>query len=486
MIGQIVVLITDCDGIIRYAGPNFEPLFGAPTASALGQPLWFRLTEAVSVDRMQAALRTLQDGRQPDDDEGPWRREDGCTTMLHWRYVAERSDTGTITSIVFAGYDIGRVSTLTAELGESLDRYESILSTAVDGIISIDENGSIEVFNHGAERIFGYRAAEVIGRNVSMLMPSPYREEHDGYLLKYRTTRRKQIIGIGREVKGQRRDGTVFPMELAVGEVSASSRRSFTGIVRDISDRKEAEAEARQRLNELAHAQRQRSIGELASGIAHEVTQPLTAIVSTAHACLRMIDDGTADLASIREAQQQIARQGLRAGEVIHRLYRYSERGEPDKAPASLHDSIDHVLKLLWHELQSHDVRTVVSGEPDLPLVSIDLVQIEQVLVNLVRNAIEAMCDDGVSPDELQLASGNCALSGARGIQVDIRDNGPGIAGDPERLFEPFYSTRPGGLGQGLSISRRIIENHGGRIWAETLKPRGARFSFWLPIAEGN
>jgi two-component system sensor kinase FixL len=382
---------------------------------------------------------------------------------------------------MLSAYDTGRSRSVTAELGESLDRFQGILDTAVDGIITIDERGHIESFNRAAERIFGYRAVEVIGHNVSMLMPSPFREEHDRYIDNYLTTRRKKIIGIGREVKGRRKDGATFPLDLAVGEIVTTHGRIFTGIVRDITDRKEAEAESRRRMNELAHVMRLRSMGELASGLAHEVNQPLTAIISNAQACLRLIDAGRAEPDLIRESLQQIARQGERAGEVIRRLRKYVEKGQLDKAPADLNTSVVEVLELLSHELQRHQLRISVETAPELPSISVDRVQIEQVLMNLIRNAIEASgTTEGI---ELHIGTEERAHSGNPGVQVSVRDTGPGFApGVIEHLFDSFYTTKPDGLGQGLSICKRIIEAHGGHIWAEAAQPKGACFTFWLPM----
>ncbi|MBX6421659.1 MAG: PAS domain S-box protein [Nevskia sp.] len=372
-----------------------------------------------------------------------------------------------------------------AELIEALELYQAVLDTAVDGIITIDGDGRILSFNHAAERIFGYRAAEVIDRNVSLLMPEPYRSEHDGYLHNYRTTRRKKIIGIGREVEGRRKDGTVFPIELAVGEVNPPGKRVFTGFIRDISDRKQAELEARRRQDELAHLARVHSMGDLAAGLAHELNQPLTAILGYARACLRMIGAGSADLELLRQSMEQIARQGERAAEIIRRLRRYVEKGEIDRQPSDLGARVQEALAMLQHQIKAHAVKVRVNGTEGLPPLLLDSIQIEQVLVNLARNAIEAMTGAQVEAPELELVA---ALSDTPlGVRLSVRDNGPGF-GDtaPDELFAPFFTTKKEGLGQGLSICRRIIEAHGGRLWAEPNHPQGAAFHLWLPLPTRN
>jgi two-component system sensor kinase FixL len=485
MIGKILIVTADADGIVTFVNPNCEALLSHCGADLEGRPLWHCVIVPDVAERMRNAIECLRRGGEAVEDEGAWRSKSGHAVVIRWGYTALRDARGELQSIILAGYDVGRSQSITAELGESLDRYQALLDTAVDGIISIDEKGLVESFNRAAERIFGYRASEVIGRNVSMLMPSPYREEHGGYLNNYLTTRRKKIIGIGREVDGQRKDGTTFPMDLAVGEVITVHGRIFTGIVRDISDRKAAEAEARRRMNELAHVMRLRSMGELASGLAHEVNQPLTAIITSAQACMRMLRNGNADSGLMLEVQEQIAHQGERAAEVIRRLRKYVEKGELEKAPSDLNQSVIEVLNLLSHELRAHRVKTYIDTAEGLPLVSVDRIQIEQVLVNLVRNAVEAMSEDEVEPDELYITTRAEALLNATGVAAAVRDNGPGISAEiANRLFEPYVTTKPKGLGQGLSICRRIIEAHGGRLWTEPAQPRGAEFRIWLPAAE--
>lgn len=486
MMGKILVIVTGADGMVRFANPNCEILLGYPPAEVAGQPLWQFLASPTIAQRMRAALSALGDGRAVSDDEGAWKHRDGHPVVLRWGYSVIPGAGGKADGFIFTAYDTERGRSVTAELAESLDRYQGILDTAVDGIITINERGIVESFNRAAERIFGYRAAEVIGHNVSMLMPAPYREKHDQYLDNYLTSRRKKVIGIGREVEGRRKDGAIFPLELSVGEVTTGDCRTFTGIVRDISDRKQAEADARRRMNEMAHMMRVRSMGDLASGLAHEVNQPLTAIISNAQACLRLIDSNRADPDIVRESLQQIARQGERAGEIIRRLRKYVEKGELEKSPADLNTSVVEVLELLSHELQVNRVRMFVGTAPQLPRLEVDRVQIEQVLLNLIRNAVEAMAEAGVEPAELHIETAEKLQDGAAGVIISVQDNGPGISSkDAETLFEPFYTTKSNGLGQGLSICRRIIQAHGGRIWAEQATPRGARFSFWLPCKPG-
>ncbi|MDT0499082.1 PAS domain S-box protein [Algiphilus sp. W345] len=370
----------------------------------------------------------------------------------------------------------------TAALAEALERHRAILDTAVDGIITIDDRGIVESFNHAAERMFGYAADEVIGRNIKLLMPQPYRRDHDQYIKNYLSTGQARIIGIGREVEGLRKDGTVFPMDLAVGAVHLPERLLFTGITRDISDRKAVEAEGRRRLNELAHTSRLTALGEMATGLAHEVNQPLTAIISHASACLRMLGSGHADEALMRESLQQIARQGERAGNVIKRLRSFVRKGEMAFREDDLNTVVRDVLWLVGHEIKAAQIEVDLQLEDDLPTAQMDRVQIEQVVFNLVRNAIEAMAQTPAGQRRVTLYTSSAQWREAPAIRFCVQDSGPGFVGlDPARLFDAYFTTKPDGLGQGLSICRSIIETHDGHIAAEVSDSGSARLQFLLP-----
>ncbi|MDB5971348.1 MAG: Two-component system, LuxR family, sensor kinase FixL [Hydrocarboniphaga sp.] len=381
---------------------------------------------------------------------------------------------------------------LAGRLAESLEHYRAILDTAVDGIITIDEHGLIQSFNGAAERIFGYRADEVLGLNISLLMPEPYRHQHDGYIEAYRSSGQARIIGIGREVEGRRRDGSVFPMDLSVGEIHLPGRRLFTGITRDITDRKAAEADAQRRLNDLAHVSRVATMGTMATALAHEVNQPLTAIISHAGACLRLlatrrpaeIADAPDSLeALLHESLTQIARQGERAGEVIRQLRRFVRKSEMEFHACQLNRLVSEVMFLLAHEIRATKVQLEFRLADNLPEVAMDRVQIEQVIFNLVRNALEAMASVAQDQRLLWLSTSLVEQDAAPAIRFCAEDRGPGFAGiEPARLFEPYFTTKAGGMGQGLAICHSILESHEGGISAEPAAPRGARFCFWLPV----
>jgi len=354
---------------------------------------------------------------------------------------------------------------------------QSILDSAPDAVIVIDLSGIMTSFSPAAERLFGWRADEAIGRNVSLLMPSPHKEGHDGYLARYARTREAKIIGTGRVVVGQRKDGSTFPMELAVGE-TRGSRPFYTGFIRDLTDRQNTEARLRDLQTELVHVSRLTAMGEMATTLAHELNQPLSAIANLLTGSRRLLDRGRPeDQAKVRDAVDKASAQALRAGDVIHRMREFVRRGASEKAPESLSKVVEDAAALALIGAHEHLVSTRLQLDPAADAVHADRVQIQQVLVNLIRNGVDAMSD---SPRrELTIASRRLEDGTA---QVSVTDTGSGINDDfRERLFQPFMTTKAEGMGVGLSISRSIIEAHGGRIWADANPKGGTVFHFTLP-----
>ncbi|MCG3202509.1 MAG: Adaptive-response sensory-kinase SasA [Gammaproteobacteria bacterium] len=484
-------------------------------------------------------------------------------------------------------------------------RFEAALNAMVDGLIIIDQWGRIEVFNPAAERIFGYRAAEVIGRNVKMLMPEPWQGEHDRYLRNYLRTGVPRIIGIGREAQGLRKDGTVFPLDIAIGE-ARGERMQFVGIVRDISWRKNAEAairareaelrliidnapagifmadglcrirtvnpefcrlcgraqgvllgmhfadlvaaedrgivdemrqaaqrasqpdtqdvrirrpdggltpcslhcsytvqdgqplfvaqvldrsselmmeqQVREQRDRLAHVGRLSTMGEMASGIAHEITQPLTAIATYAQAARRMLARGAQGAQDFEEALEQIARQAERAGDIIQRLRGFMRREEIRSELVDINEQLRAVIRFADVDLRHHYTRVELALAPDLPPVQADAVQLQQVALNFIRNAVDAMAE--VPPGERVIAIRSARGPGAA-IEFSVTDRGPGVSpGDVERLFAPFFTTKAHGIGLGLSISGSIVAAFGGRTWYSEHEGGGAEFHVSLPVAQ--
>ena len=356
----------------------------------------------------------------------------------------------------------------------------SILDAVPDATVVIDEKGTIQSFSAAAERLFGHRQAAVIGRNVSMLMPTPYREEHDRYLTRYLTTGEKRIIGIDRVVTGQREDGSTFPMKLAVGEMQSGEGRFFTGFIRDLTERQETEHQLQELHTELARLSRLTAMGEMASTLAHEINQPLSAISNYLQGCSRLLEPVEHPNApKIRGALAETIKQTLRAGHIIRQLREFVARGETEKRPENISKLVEEASALALVGAKEEGIKTLFRFASHTDAVLVEKVQIQQVLLNLMRNATEAM--QGCDRKELLVTT---SAPDDEKVTVSVADTGSGLSEEiAERLFQPFVTTKPAGMGVGLSISKRIIEAHGGEMWAEPNEGGGTVFRFTLQSA---
>ncbi|MFZ5780579.1 MAG: PAS domain-containing sensor histidine kinase [Pseudomonadota bacterium] len=374
------------------------------------------------------------------------------------------------------------VSRVAVALEAAEARLRSILQTVPDAMIIIDEQGRIESLSATAERLFGYTLKEVEGRNVSAFMPSPDRERHDAYLARYLATGERRIIGIGRIVVGQRKDGTTFPMHLTVGELRSGERHYFTGFIRDLTDQQITESRLKELQSEVTHMSRYTALGEMASTLAHEINQPLTAISNYLRGGQRLLDrSDSEDAALLRGALGKAAEQALRAGHIIRRLREFVSRGESDRRIENLAKLIEDASTLALVGARENGIAVSFRLDPKADLVLADRIQIQQVLVNLIRNAIEVMVE---SPSDRRLEIATTVHSPEL-IEVSVSDTGTGLAPEVARhLFQPFVTTKRRGMGLGLSICRTIVEAHGGRIWVENPPGGGTVFRFTLRAAE--
>ena len=361
-------------------------------------------------------------------------------------------------------------------------RLESVLETAPDGIIVMDEGARILVFNKACERLFGFAAAEVVGENVKILMPHEHHDNHDLYVNRYRATGEKRIIGTGREVEGRRKDGSIFPLDLSVGEAQTPNGRQFIGVIRDLSARRDAEKRLASVQADLIRMTRVSALDEMGSALAHELNQPLTAIMLYLQAMQRDGERLSTDRGAQRERAGELLgkamREAQRAGAIIQRVRQLVEKRAPERRRVDLNHLIDEALELAFLG-RRRSVRLERIEALDLPQVNVDPVQIQQVVLNLARNAMEA--SHGAENPTLIVRTwreGDVAC-------FSVADNGPGIA--PEQmqvLFQAFRTESGNGMGIGLTISRAITQNHMGEMVVDPGGGgRGACFIVKLPIA---
>ena len=364
---------------------------------------------------------------------------------------------------------------------EAEAHLRSILATVPDAMVVIDEAGLILSFSAAAEKMFGYSESEVVGENIKMLMPNPDRDRHDQYLINYLTTGNRKIIGIGRVTTALHRAGSTFPIELAVGEAWVGERRIFTGFIRDLTERQQTLLRLQDLQSELAHVGRVSEMGTLASSLAHELNQPLTAVASYCESARDLLttepDRETLDM--VREAIDEAATQAIRAGQIVRRLRDFMSHGETERRVGSLQRLINEANALALVGSREHGIEVQLALDPRADLVFVDRIQVQQVLINLIRNAIDAMLESPVRKLSIR------TLREDGMTRVTVEDTGSGISDTiADQLFQPFVTSKQSGMGIGLSICRTIVEAHGGRIWFEPGSVGGTAFHFTLPSGE--
>jgi two-component system, LuxR family, sensor kinase FixL len=360
--------------------------------------------------------------------------------------------------------------------------FQALLDAAVDAIVVIDDAEQIVTFNRAAERMFGYAAADVLGRKVGMLMAEPYRSQHGHYVARYLEAGEARIIGRGREVEARRANGEAFPVWLAVGEaIDADKNRRFVGIIRDLSEQRAAQQTARALELKLAHVSRFNLMGEMAAGIAHEINQPLAAIATYAQAGKRVLQRGNPDLSMLIDVCNKIDDQARRAGQVIDNLRKFIRKQEVVTQPLNVNSVVGDVIELIEVDAHSQGIPVHVQLTEGLAKVRADAVQLQQVLLNLTRNAVDAMRDGPGKERGITVATGGSAVGGVR---ITVTDHGPGVSPQlGENIFHPFVTTKRDGLGVGLAISRTIIQSYGGTLGYSHNPAGGAVFAVDLPAA---
>jgi len=466
------------DGIVTDWNRGAQMIFGYSAEEMIGKPLAILLPPGLE-DEESRILARIRRGERIDHFETVRQRKDGMVIDVSVTISPVYDEEGVLIGASKVARDITSARRAQQQLLEREAHLQSVLDTVPDAMIVIDTRGTMQSFSTTAEKLFGYSAREVVGRNVSLLMPEPYSSQHDSFLARYLATGEKRIIGIGRVVVGRCKDGSTFPMELAVGEMRSGDRRFFTGFVRDLTERQQTKQRLQDLQAELIFMSRFTALGEMASTLAHELNQPLTAVASYLNGARRLLDGGKAEsLPMVRGAIDSAAEQALRAGQIIKRLREFVSRGESDRRSEDLQKLIEEASALALVGVKETGAHVAFSFDALARMVMVDKVQIQQVILNLMRNALEAMQE--VERRELTVATG---LNDAGVVEISVTDTGPGIA--PEiaaKLFQPFMTTKAHGMGVGLSISRTIIEAHGGKLWAEPNPEGGTIFRMTLRL----
>ncbi len=479
------VILIDAYGRILMFNPACERLFGYAAAEMIGQNVKALMPAPYrdEHDRYLANYRTTGErkiigiGR-----EVVGRKKNGETFPMDLS-VGEAVENG---EPIFVGIirDLTEHKRAEQALRESAARLRAVVETAVDGVILIDAEGLISMFNPACERLFGYRAEEVVGQNVKMLMPAPYRDEHDGYVANYRSSGVAKIIGIGREVVGLKKNGDTFPMDLSVGEASEDGKSIFVGVIHDLTSRKRTE-------QQLAQAQKMETVGQLSGGIAHDFNNLLTVILGNAEALslrLKARED-------LRRLSDTIITAAERGAELTQRLLAFSRRQVLQPIPTDCNVLLESMQMLLKRTLRDDiELRTILSPSPVAALA--DPGQLESAILNLALNAQDAMPKGGV----LHLSTSDVLLDAdslgpdaevrpGQYVMVCVTDNGTGMSEDVRRrVFEPFFTTKEVGKGSGLGLSMvyGFAKQSNGHVAIYSEVDLGTSVRIYLPVADQN
>ncbi len=465
----------DLDGVITTWNNGAERLFGYAPAEIIGEPLTLLIPPEHLAEEAEIVAQ-VQRGQRVEHYETTRIAKDGRLLHVSLTVSPIRDGTGRIVGASKIVRDLSEHRRIQGEVSQGRMRLQAILDTAIDAIISIDGRGLIQSINRATERMFGYIADELIGQNVKMLMPPPYREEHDGYLARYKQTGEKRIIGIGREVMARRKDGTVFAIDLAVSEVEPGTL--FTGIIRDISDRKAAEAKLRE-------ADRMASIGTLAAGLGHDMNNVLLPVRARLNA---LSDEGrkgkltataVSDVAEIIKSVTYL--QQLADG--LHFLAMDPEQEDGTDSATNLAVWWAQAGVLISKAVPKH-VKVTASIPGNLPQVAAPTSGLTQAVLNLVVNAGAAI------PADRKRRQGHVRIRAestkdAMHVTLRVTDNGRGMSEEVKRrAFDMFFTTKPRGLGTGLGLTlvRKVADQAGGSVEIESALGQGTTVSIILPV----
>ena len=456
------IIAKNLDGTIVSWNSGAERCYGYTAAEAIGQPIALIVPDDLR-DAQRGILDEIRAGRRVASHDTVRVTRDGRRVPIALTVSPILDAAGSVVGASAIGRDITGPKRVEAALRSSVERYRSIVDSAVDAILVIDGRGRIEAFNHAAERMFGYASAEVAGANVNILMPQPYRDEHDRYMDRYLTTGEKRIIGIGREVTGRRKDGTTFPLHLSVGEMVIDGEKRFTGILHDLTARVQLES----RLREQAALTR---LGEMAAVVAHEVKNPLTGIRGAVQIIGSRLPAGGRDAEVVKEIVSRIDA----LNDLMTDLLLFARPPQPRLATVDPVAVLATVISLARQDPGARDVDIVIDGAAPPVLADAELLKL--ILQNLLLNALHAIQGRGRIRVTVGTQGGMCGMA--------VADSGPGIPPDVRaKLFTPFFTTKSRGTGLGLSTARRFLEAQGGSIEIECPPGGGTTVVVQIPLA---
>jgi PAS domain S-box-containing protein len=470
--GSDIVLLADAQGGIRYLGASVERILGFSPEWLIGKDGLARM-HADDRERVTAVYRKLS--------EEPGSRASAVYRVQHrdgsWRWLESIGhnllDDPAVGGIIVNSRDV-------TDREEALAGYRALVEHSLQGLVII-QDGRVVFANPGVTDVTGYTQEELLAFGTEEQRAMIHATDAPAVWEKWQRRLRGDAHSPRTEFRLVRKDGTVRWLETYASDTEYRGRPAVQVAYVDISDRKEAEEAARRHQQELAHVLRRRTLGEMAAVIAHEVTQPLTAIANYAKGCAHRLRTNNTTPEQLLGALDEIAAQAVRAGEIIRRLRGFVRRGEPKRTTTHLNELVEEVIRFISAEAHERNVHLSVELAADLPPLLLDVVQIEQVVLNLLRNAFDAVTDEQAGGGQLVIRTGR---DGGDAV-VSVRDTGPGLHPDVAgEIFEPFVTSKPGGLGMGLSICRSIVDAHGGRLWATPNDPhRGMTFAFTLPLA---
>jgi len=464
-IADTVILILDSSGAISLVNRKGCLLLGMEERDLLGLDWFAHFIPEEQRESTRQVFEKLLSGEEANVEyfENQILTGSGSKRLISWHNTTLRDEEGKIIGTLSSGSDVTEQRLAQSALRDSQAALRAILDTCVDGIITISDRGIIHTFNPAAERIFGFRASEALGQNIKILMPEPDRSQHDQYLENYRRTGKAKVIGTGREVMGRKKDGTIFPMYLAVGEMSLSGQLYFTGIIRDLTD-------FRKMQNEIIQAQQLAAIGEMAASVAHEIKNPLAGIGGA----IEILRDTFSKEDSRREVMNEILGEVKRLDNTVRDLLSFSRPWNPDMSPCDLGEITERIVATYREQRNSDGLIFKIRRDSSNLEVPVDPWLYEKVLWNLLENAHHAMSDGGPIEIKVDREPGF--------VKVTVKDAGVGISTDDiENVFRPFFTTKNRGTGLGLAICKKIMDAHGGAISLKSKQGKGTQVSIQFP-----